>query len=159
MVQRRWKNLRTCFARELSEQKSVKSGQPAGKRRKYKFYDQLLFLLPTVEVCETSGNAEPLVSNEKPEETEDVRRPPIVRSPHTSSNPNNKKKKSYEETLLDILREKKETASLMDYPTTHFALSLVPMVKAVSTHRIIDAQIEILQVIIRFQNTCLPNDP
>ncbi|KAK7867109.1 hypothetical protein R5R35_005833 [Gryllus longicercus] len=158
LVQRRWKNLRTCFARELREQKSVKSGQPAGKRRKYKFYDQLLFLLPTVEVRETSGNAEPVLSDEEHEETESAQRPPLVRSPNTSSNLNKKKKRSYEESLLDILREKKETASHMDDSETHFALSLVPMLKALPTHRKIDAQIEILQVLRNFQDRCPPTD-
>ncbi|XP_047111606.1 uncharacterized protein LOC124788384 [Schistocerca piceifrons] len=77
LEQRRWENLRTCFARELREQKSAKSGQPAGKRRKYKFYDQHLFIQPTVEVPETSGNAEPVVSDEEPEETDNVKGHPL----------------------------------------------------------------------------------
>jgi len=84
MIQRRWKNLRTCFARELREQKSVKSGQPASKRRKYKYYDQLLFLIPTVQVRETSGNAELNVSDEEREETEDLQSSPVIPSPHTT---------------------------------------------------------------------------
>jgi len=78
MIQRRWKNLRTCFARELREQKSVKSGQLASKRRMYKYYDQLLFLIPTVQVRKTSGNAELNVSDEeRAEETEDLQSPPV----------------------------------------------------------------------------------
>ncbi|XP_047518995.1 uncharacterized protein LOC125058900 [Pieris napi] len=55
LVQKRWKNLRACFSRELREQKS---GQAATKRRKYKHFDQLLFLIPSMDTRETSGNAD-----------------------------------------------------------------------------------------------------
>lgn len=41
--------MRTCFRRELSKQKHGKSGQATTKLRKYVFFDQLLFLLPTME--------------------------------------------------------------------------------------------------------------
>lgn len=102
MIQRRWKNLRTCFARELRKQKSVKSG-----RQKYKFYDQPLFILPTVQVRETSGNAELNVSDEEREETEDLQSPPVIPSPHTTSNSMKNKKMSYEEKLIHILEAKK----------------------------------------------------
>ncbi|XP_047115782.1 uncharacterized protein LOC124795743 [Schistocerca piceifrons] len=142
LAQRRWKNLRTFFARELREKISAQSGQLAGKRRKYKLYHELLFLLPTVEVRATSGNPEPVVSNEESEETENVQRPPIVCSPRTSYN-TRKKKESYEETFLDILREKIECASPMDDVATHFILSVIPMQKAIPTHRMIYAEIEI----------------
>lgn len=111
MVQRRWKNLRTCFARELRELKSVESGQPASKRRKYKFYDQLLFLIPTVQVRETSGNAELNISNEEREETVDLQSPPVIPSPHTTSNSMKNKNMSYEERLINILEEKKSLIS------------------------------------------------
>lgn len=159
MVQRRWKNLRTCFARELREQKLVKSGQPASKRRKYKFYDQLLFLIPTVQVRETSGNAELNVSDEELEETENLQSPPVIPSTHTTSNSMLNKKMSYEERLIHILEEKKnETAPRVDDSDTNFALSLVPMLKAIPTHQKIDAQIQILQLLKNFQNNLPPTN-
>ncbi|GFN99242.1 calmodulin [Plakobranchus ocellatus] len=55
-VQQRWANLRHSFLRELREQKKSKSGQAAKKRRKYMYFDELLFLLPTVEQRETVSN-------------------------------------------------------------------------------------------------------
>lgn len=159
MIQRRWKNLRTCFARELREQKSVKSGQPASKRRKYKFYDQLLFLIPTVQVRETSGNAELNVSDEEREETEDLQSPPVIPSPHTTSNSMKNKKMSYEEKLIHILEAKKnETAPRVVDSDTNFALSLVPMLRAIPTHQKIDAQIQILQLLKNFQNNSPPTN-
>ncbi|XP_044751845.1 uncharacterized protein LOC123311811 [Coccinella septempunctata] len=47
-IQNRWRNLKTCFRRELNKQKGS-SGQAASKRKKYVYFDQLLFLLPTME--------------------------------------------------------------------------------------------------------------
>lgn len=109
MIQRRWKNLRTFFARErsLREQKSVMSRQPTSKRRKYKYYDQLLFLIPTVRVRETSGNADLIISDEEREETEDLQSLPVIPSPHTISNSMKNKKMSYEVILIHILEAKK----------------------------------------------------
>lgn len=70
--------------------------------------DQLLFLIPTVQVCETSGNAEINVSDEEhAEETEDLQSPPVIPSSHTTSNSMKKKKMSYEEKLIHILEAKK----------------------------------------------------
>ena len=144
------------FLGTLVQQKSVKSGQPASKRRKYRFYDQFLFLLPTVQVRETSGNAELVVSGEEYEGTEDYQSPPVIPFPHTNPNSNKNNKKSYAESLLDILREKKEER--MDDRETHFALSLVPMLKAIPTHQKIDVQIQILQILKNVQNQYPPRD-
>ncbi|XP_056641520.1 uncharacterized protein LOC130448258 [Diorhabda sublineata] len=57
-VQKKWANLRTCFRRELNAQKNTKSGQAANKRRKYVYFEQLLFLLPCMENRLTEGNLE-----------------------------------------------------------------------------------------------------
>jgi len=55
-VQKKWNSLRNCFARELRLQKETKSGQGAKKRRKYIYFEKLLFLLPSVENREHRGN-------------------------------------------------------------------------------------------------------
>jgi len=67
------------------------------------------------------------------------------------------KKMSYEEKLIHILEAKKnETApSVVD---TNFALSLVPMLRAIPTHQKIDAQIQILQLLKNFQNNSPPTN-
>jgi len=56
--------LRTFFRRELSKQKHGKSGQAATKRRKYVFFDQLLFLLPAMEDRPTVSDCSPIDINE-----------------------------------------------------------------------------------------------
>lgn len=95
----------------------MKSGQPASKRRKYKFYDQLLFLIPTVQVRETSGNAELNVSNKEHEATEDLQSPSVIPSPHTTPNSIKNKKMSYEERLIHVLKEKKKMKLLHAWMT------------------------------------------
>jgi hypothetical protein len=64
-VQQRWKNIRACcFSRELRSQKNTKSGQASQKRRKYIYFDKLSFLLPSMEMRPTSGNAAPIDGEE-----------------------------------------------------------------------------------------------
>ncbi|XP_050297251.1 uncharacterized protein LOC126736763 [Anthonomus grandis grandis] len=58
-VQKKWKNLKDCFARELAAQKKIRCGEPAKKRRKYIYFDALLFLLPHQQPRTTSGNIGP----------------------------------------------------------------------------------------------------
>lgn len=122
-LQNRWRNLRTCFRRELSKQKLGKSGQAATKRRKYVFFDQLLFLLPTMEDRPTVSDCSPSNINEDKRGSEDDSE--VVKETNTSvdDSPINtlqaqksashgksvaKKNPSYEESLLKILKEKKE---------------------------------------------------
>lgn len=63
--------MRTCFRRELSKQKHGKSGQAATKRQKYVFFDQVIFLLPTMEDRPTVSDCSPSDINEDQIESED----------------------------------------------------------------------------------------
>ena len=64
-----------CFARELKAQKHTKSGQGAIKRRKYVYFDRLLFLLPDVEQRQTESNLSPVHGNSDDVEVTDEVRP------------------------------------------------------------------------------------
>jgi len=55
-IQARWKNLRTCFKRELNAPKNATSGEGSKERRKYIYFDKLLFLLPHLEDRATQSN-------------------------------------------------------------------------------------------------------
>ena len=48
--------MRTCFKRALDAQKNATSGEGSKYRGKYHYFDQLLFLLPHLEDCETRSN-------------------------------------------------------------------------------------------------------
>ncbi|CAH1634690.1 unnamed protein product [Spodoptera littoralis] len=56
-VQKRWKNMRDSFAKELTMQRR-KSGHGAIKKRKYVHFDSMMFLVPSLRKKETSTNTE-----------------------------------------------------------------------------------------------------
>lgn len=150
-IQQRWANLRSCFAREMREQKKGTSGQAAQKRRKYVYFDQLLFLLPTVEERETESNLEPPESCLDQEDSLVPSEPPAVeqtpRPPPSTGRPK-KKTTSYEQSLLDILKEKSDKREEIDEDKT-FALSLVPALKRLSFEKKFEAKMEIMGVLHR----------
>jgi len=101
-IQRKWRNIRDNFRKELQLQKKGTSGQGARKRRKYIYFDRLLFLLPILQERETSGNVTPPPSaNES--EPQDVTRTEMGEGSHTTNVRQQKKrskKPTYEESLL-----------------------------------------------------------
>lgn len=140
-LQNRWRNLKTCFKREISKQKYGKSGQAATKRRKYVYFDRLLFLLPTIDDRPTVSECSPSNTNEDKTGSEDDSE--VVKETNTSvdNSPVNtrqaqksasrgksvaKKNPSYEESLLNILKEKMDEVIDED---KSFLLSLVPAFK------------------------------
>jgi hypothetical protein len=58
-IQLKWQNIHNNFRKELQLQKKGTSGQGARKRRKYIYFDVLLFLLPIMQQRDTSGNVTP----------------------------------------------------------------------------------------------------
>ncbi|XP_011868102.1 PREDICTED: uncharacterized protein LOC105562142 [Vollenhovia emeryi] len=61
----KWRNIRDYFMKELKLQKSHKGSGPAGrKRKKYMYFDRLLFLMPTVENKRGSATFNPCKSEE-----------------------------------------------------------------------------------------------
>lgn len=58
-VQRKWKSLRTLFAREQSRRKNIKSGSRQSSWKTYVFYNQLSFLGPSTTNKLTASNVSP----------------------------------------------------------------------------------------------------
>jgi hypothetical protein len=127
--------LRTCFSRDLKSQKETKSGRGAVTRRKYIYFDGLLFLLPNVEQRRTESDVSP-----QEDETETRISDCEIADEGTPHCPTLstllakkrrlKKNEIYEEQLLQILREK-TTATSVDEDTS-FALSLVPTLREIN---------------------------
>ncbi|KOB75154.1 Uncharacterized protein OBRU01_08173 [Operophtera brumata] len=55
-LQRKWKNIRSCFSREVRRLKNTKSGSAASHKTPYIYYNQLLFLKNTVGNLNTESN-------------------------------------------------------------------------------------------------------
>lgn len=57
-LQKKWKNIRDCFFREIRRLKNVRSGGAAPKRNTYIYFDQLQFLKVLTECGPTASNIE-----------------------------------------------------------------------------------------------------
>ncbi|XP_054282081.1 transcription factor Adf-1-like [Macrosteles quadrilineatus] len=163
-IKKRWDSLRTCFARELRAQTNTKSGQAASKRRKYVYFDRLLFLLPEVEQRQTVCNIGPAANNDACnevtvdiDEQDDVTVQDIEDIEEDNENRGGcqkisgkkpVKKATYEEQLLHVLRTKQNEVNDEE---TNFALSLVPTLKTLPEANKIQCRIEILNVLQRFK--------
>lgn len=65
MLQKRWKSIRSCYAREVKRQKNVKSGSGATNRKsEYIYFKQLQFLQRVVAIREESVEEENSESTE-----------------------------------------------------------------------------------------------
>jgi hypothetical protein len=109
-IQRKWRNIPYNFRKELQLQKEVVSGQGTRKRRKYIYFDQLLFLLTIMQERDTSGNITlpPSANESEPEDITTgnqtgeglhVKNATSYRQQKTRS------KTMYEESLLEIIKE------------------------------------------------------
>ena len=146
-IQRKWRNIRDNFRKELQLQKKGTSGQGARKRRKYIYFDRLLFLLPILQERETSGNVTPPPSaNES--EPQDVTRTEMGEGSHTTNVRQQKKrskKPTYEESLLKIIEEKSRDID----EDKSFLLSLVPSFKKLNDEQKFVVKMEFLNVLRR----------
>ena len=60
-LMKKWKTLRDNFVRDYRLQSQTKSGEPASKKKRYIYFDQLLFLIPTItEGKERATNIMPI---------------------------------------------------------------------------------------------------
>lgn len=142
-----------------------KSGEGKSKRRKYIYFDQLLFLLPTIEDRETVSDVDPVDPNEddqtkesdseglgdsnfeQPESPSTSRRQP---APAVSSVRRSKKAKtSYEESLLQILQNKCKNEEIDEDKT--FLLSLVPAFKKLTEDQKFQVKMDFLHVLRKAQ--------
>jgi hypothetical protein len=148
-IQSKWKNIRDNFRKELQSQKKGASGQGARKRRKYIYFDRLLFLLPVLQERETVGNVTPPPTPSANEsEPQDVTRSQMVEGSPTTNVRQKKqrsKKPTYEESLLKIIEGK--TAEIDEDKS--FLLSLVPSFKKLNDEQKLVAKMEFLNVLRR----------
>ncbi|XP_005089367.1 uncharacterized protein LOC101847229 [Aplysia californica] len=155
-VQGRWKNLRTCFARELRAQTKGVSGQAAKKRRrKYIYFERLMFLHPTIEDRRETKRDETVHETTRSTEAEqqvlDEDEAQSIQNRLSQPGPSRSKKRqevSFEETLLNILRDKHEEID----EDKSFLLSLLPAMKRIrSEEHKCEAKIEMLRITNKYQ--------
>ncbi|XP_045504383.1 transcription factor Adf-1-like [Colias croceus] len=165
-IQKKWKNMKDCFAKELAAHQG-KSGQAAPpKKRKYVHFDSMLFLIPSMQKRETSSNIMSSVSPQdinvsSPASTQDRTlpataqnsQPQIALRKKNCSGSNNSI--DYEKQLLDILKEK-QVHENEDDEEKNFALMLVPMLRKLNEDQKHYAKIEILNVLKKARSHSSP---
>ena len=160
-LQKRWKNMKDSLRKALNAQKNQVSGSGQKKRRKYLYFDQLLFLLPTMEQRATSSNYDPITDDaeedvQNVEETdtsiETVQNLATNKQTSTCMKATEKKKTgnasgrkvSYEEALLKILKESREEEVDED---RMFLNSLLPSIKQLNPTKKLKLKMDFLQCI------------
>ncbi|XP_063625241.1 uncharacterized protein LOC134796978 [Cydia splendana] len=133
-LQKKWKNLKDSFSRELASQKKSVSGESGKKKRKYIYFDQLSFLIAINTPRDTSSNVKPMEEcaksdiqsdEENTQPKQDTRRSRHLRKKQTGAEVK-KGNTDIDEELLNILREKKDKNFDED---VSFAEMLIPMLR------------------------------
>lgn len=160
-IQKKWKNIRDCMAKELRTLHKPKIGKFGKKKRKYMFFDHLLFLKP---VLITRESADSLTSPNRMEEQESdslnatsVGEEPeytnAQESPYGASGgvQNRREIQAFEHQILRVLRDERDERSsiLIDDYDKLFIHSLLPLFKQLSEDKKIIARIELTQVLQR----------
>ncbi|KAL1489220.1 hypothetical protein ABEB36_014153 [Hypothenemus hampei] len=142
-IQQKWKNFRDNFRKELQLQKNTVSGQATRKKRKYLYFNQLLFSLPTLEGAITSGNYETISPNENinndslilcHQGVEEFFRPPVQQS------------------LLEILKQKQQPEDIDEHKTV--LLSLLPSFKKLSDDQKFTVKMDFLRALQQAHKYC-----
>lgn len=182
-MMKKWKALRDNFLRDHKKQRDTKSGQPAIKKKRYVFYEQLQFLIPYVgegkqtvsninAVAESIEHENPQESasnikgNNEPKDLDEGEQSPKIRSP--SRKRRCSKQMSRVDSILlnttkNITQILSESVSLQregktddKYGNKAFLLSFLPLMDSLPPHLCLDARMKITQV---FQQVTAPTAP
>ncbi|XP_046739044.1 uncharacterized protein LOC124407202 [Diprion similis] len=166
----KWRNIRDYFMKELKLQRSQKAGPAARKRKKYIYFDQLYFLLPTVE---NKRNVVKKASPHHPDSDSEMDNPVIeeydfpAMQPSTSREYNNVSMSmgqpkmrgrystqicetslnSFDNDIHDILSSHSQPMIQDEDYDRMFLLSLLPMMKQVPDVKKLDVRIQMQQIL------------
>lgn len=159
-LQKKWKSLRDSFNRELKTLKKVETGKGASKRKKYLYFEQLLFLEPLAQQRQTTTNLEAGDVDENADIAENIR----MEVSASSSNTKQKKKKSdKEDEIIKVLQQRiigseeaNNVKNISQDEDTLFCLSLVGDLKKIVDDMKTDAKCEVLQVLSKYKRLSAP---
>nr|CAH7742748.1 unnamed protein product [Callosobruchus chinensis] len=142
---RKWKSIRDSFMRELRVQKNTPSGSGNKNRKKYVFFEQLLFLIPTMKNIETSSNVE----NHETEASIDTTTHE-TEGTSVQTHRSRKRKVLFEEQVLGYLNSKqdKHTSNMDDEDDDKlFLLSLLRPIKALPQQTRFGLRMQMMQLV------------
>ncbi|GBM68724.1 hypothetical protein AVEN_69136-1 [Araneus ventricosus] len=162
LLQKKWKNIRDWFSRELGEK--PKSGDGSRKKTPYMYSQQLQFLrdtlafrkttnslVPDVQVC---GDTDFNVSSPSIDVTEEATKPPPRKRSRTN---NHLIEKKIIEVLGKNMTDRQEIAKNNQDADRLYLLSLLPALKFIQPHLILKAKMKILEVLDEFPKINYPN--
>ncbi|KAL3283360.1 hypothetical protein HHI36_006508 [Cryptolaemus montrouzieri] len=149
-VVKRWNNIRDSFRKYLKQMKEKKSGQGAVKR-KYVYYERLLFLkkLFDEQMKETlPAPKKPDIVNEIAEDSHAVQKSDITPATTSFSSQPPKKKKKLDDIEEKMLKALEESES----PHLLFCKGILPSIKDFDEEETIDFQMGVLHLIKSIRN-------
>ncbi|XP_050677748.1 uncharacterized protein LOC126974334 [Leptidea sinapis] len=153
-LQKKWKNIRDTFMRELKRRKGAKSGSAAKRKSAYIYFDQLQFLMPTLEINETSASLSETTPEENDNQTNELTDTPENTRKKTKKNTDSEDCTSRQVDKLTAVLEQSIKArqgdSIQDYDKM-FMLSLLSGYKQIPELLKSKAQIELIQVIDKYK--------
>lgn len=172
-LQTRWKSLRDQFRKEVRATKTTHSGQSAPKKKKkYVYFDNLLFLLPTLDVKVTASNFVDNISRSEtettvqsddtqvasPGESMPLHESPIDTTPAAVTKGNTRKRprnvssdvteiREMRKLLSDSIALQSENKQKDTFGNKAFLMSLVPLLDAMSEEHMIDCRIRLMDTV------------
>ncbi|XP_041975068.1 uncharacterized protein LOC121730189 [Aricia agestis] len=156
-LQKRWKNLRDCFTRELRRLKDVKSGSAAKRKSQYTYFNQLLFLKSVLDTNATENSLE-----EASQENESARSSDLETQQSASKSLRTKRKKkipneeSDTDPLISVLHKTIATTQNDSNCDRLFLLSLLERFQTIPAAMKTKAKMEIMEIIEKYQPNCTP---
>ncbi|XP_031770682.2 uncharacterized protein LOC116413823 [Galleria mellonella] len=158
-VQKRWSSLRHCFRREITIQKKASCG--GAKKRKYIYFDSLLFLLPFTEAVKNDRSISMDESNENILENQTDMN---VQSYYSESEPSSSKSrtsKNCNEDVQVITLLKEGNQMMRDYKTyddgqdedESFFRSLMPHMRELTGDQKLLLRMEIIKLILNVKQS------
>ncbi|XP_072944999.1 uncharacterized protein [Epargyreus clarus] len=164
-LQKRWKSLRTCFSRELALQRKEKikremTNDPIKKRKKYEYFNSLIFLLSEKRLEEYNTNKDSESESDPVERFSNIPEVPLYNGTEDQPGasfrmkiePQYQEPVIYErmpmdERLLDMFKDYRQAESDED---KQFVLSLISYFKQLDSNTKLEARIEVLKLLQRF---------
>ncbi|KAK2575654.1 hypothetical protein KPH14_012054 [Odynerus spinipes] len=155
-LQKKWKNFRNSFSRELAKRKRCKSGSEKPLKT-YMYFEQMSFLKPSLSHAESSNNSSSVEENEiESEEYDDTLEIPSFTTPHpySFSQSTSRKRKVTDkgDFATSLKRKQKNEETIMNDPDRHFLLSLLCDFKKIPDALKAKVKIDIINAIEKRKN-------
>ncbi|KAJ0172018.1 hypothetical protein K1T71_011991 [Dendrolimus kikuchii] len=145
-LQKKWRNLRDTFKRELELGRKAGEGGRNVKKKEYVYFKYMAFLLPHMVEPEAEADADGDMGAAADDSPPPYGKKERYSPPTTRTRPPKKKRRSIADIALVTASD--PVVEMVDIDEDkHFLMSLIPSFKRMSDHEKLTAKVEILKVI------------